>query len=160
MEKLIAIICICFAFSNAGAAEVPSISPQDPLVGIIGSGPEEDRLEILKTLKIYLTVTDDQNKAAIQKSFHPVAVLMSVSGNGALRTLTQDFWWERISKIPADTPDRINVFKIIDVSGHAAIARIDITNVVRGTTSTDYLNLQKVADGWRIVNKTLSSPIN
>lgn len=160
MKKLLAFICICFAFNNIAVAETPSKPMESPLVGIMGNGPEEDRLAILETLKIYLTVTDDQNQAAIEKSFHPVAVLMSVSGNGALRTLTQDFWWERVSKISADTPDRISVFKIIDVSGHAAIARIDITNVVRGTTSTDYLNLQKVADGWRIVNKTLSSPIN
>lgn len=70
------------------------------------SGPKADRLAVLETLRIYLTVTDDRAQSAIQDSFHPTAHLMSVSGKGALRALTQDFWWERISQIPENTPAR------------------------------------------------------
>jgi hypothetical protein len=129
------------------------------LDGIVGGGPEADRLAVLQTLKIYLTVTDDKIESAIRNSFHPTAYLMSVSAKGALRSLTQDFWWERVSRISEDTPVRESKVLIIDVSGHAAIARIDIKNGASGDTTTDYFNLQKVAAGWRIVNKTLSEPI-
>lgn len=138
-------------------AAAPAIAGD--LDDIFGGGPEEDRVAVLQTLEIYLTVTDEQKYSAIRKSFHAAAYLMSVSDKGALRSLTQDFWWERVSQIAPDTPARESTVVIIDVSGHAAIARIDIKNVSSGNTSTDYLNLQKVAAGWRIVNKTLSSPI-
>jgi hypothetical protein len=40
----------------------------------------------------------------------------------------------------------------------AAIARVDITDA-RGSTSTDLFTLLKTAQGWRIVNKVLSSPL-
>lgn len=136
---------------------VPAVA--NDLEGIVGGGPSEDRLAVLETLKTYLTVTDDKAESAIRDSFHPTAYLMSVSEKGALRALTQDFWWERVSQIPEDTPARESKVLIIDVSGHAAIARIDIRNGTTGDTTTDYFNLQKVAAGWRIVNKTLSEPI-
>lgn len=135
-----------------------SVLGQD-LAGIAGGGPEEERRAVLRTLEIYLTVTDEKDASAIARSFHPTAFLMSVSRDGALRALTQDFWWERVSQIPDDQPPRISEVLIIDVSGHAAIARIDIANGVNGSVSTDYLNLQKTGAGWRIVNKTLSNPI-
>lgn len=137
----------------------PASARSDDLNHIAGGGPIADRQAILETLQTYLTVTDDKNALAIPKSFHPTAYLTSVSAKGALRSLSQDFWWERVSQIPDDTPPRTSTVLIIDVSGHAAIARIDIKNGVSGETTTDYFNMQKVAAGWRIVNKTLSEPI-
>ena len=131
----------------------------DELEGVFGEGPRDERLAVLETLKTYLTVTDEKENAAIRKSFHPTAHLMSVSKNGALRSLTQDFWWERVSQISDDHPGRTSKFFIIDVSGHAAVARIDIKNRGTGLVSTDYLNLQKLDSGWLIVNKTLSTPL-
>jgi hypothetical protein len=144
------LVVLCFQSFSAFA---------DDLEGTLGEGPRNERLAVLKTLKTYLTVTDDKTFAAIDESFHPAAYLMSVSRKGALRSLTQDFWWERVSQISDEQPKRISKFLIIDVSGHGAMARIDITNVVTGKTSTDYLNLQKLDSGWRIVNKTLSTPL-
>lgn len=129
------------------------------LKDVQGGGPAEDRQAVLETLQTYLSVTDEKDKSAIRRSIHPKAYLMSVSAGGALRALTQDFWWERVSQIPDDQPARKSTILIIDVSGHAAIARIDIINGGDGSTTTDYFNLQKTAEGWRIVNKTLSAPI-
>ncbi len=129
------------------------------LSNITGGGPATERRAVLEVLETYLTVTDNKYREAIQKSFHPKAYLMSVSRKGALRALTQDFWWERVSQIPADQKPRTSSVMIIDVSGHAAIARIDITNGGDGSVSTDYFNLLKVANEWKIINKTLSTPI-
>lgn len=129
------------------------------LSNIAGKGYKNERQAVLEVLEMYLSVTDDKYQAAIRKSFHPKAYLMSVSGKGALRALTQDFWWERVSQIPADQKPRTSSILLIDVSGHAAVARIDITNGGDGSISTDYFNLLKVGNEWKIVNKTLSTPI-
>ncbi|QTD57336.1 nuclear transport factor 2 family protein [Parasphingorhabdus cellanae] len=147
---IVAIYFLC-AFSQPATA--------NGLADVMGDGPKSERMAVLQTLNTYLTVTDEKDHSAIEKSFHPTALLMSVSSKGALRSLTQDFWWERVSQIPEDQAPRTSKILIIDVSGHAAIARIDITNGGDGTTSTDYFNLQKTSAGWRIVNKTLSKPI-
>ncbi len=151
MKYWIVVIFFLSGFSQPATA--------NDLADIMGSGPESDRIAVLQTLNTYLLVTDEKDHSAIKESFHPTALLMSVSSKGALRSLTQDFWWERVSQIPEDQPSRTSRVLIIDVSGHAAIARIDITNGGDGTTSTDYFNLQKTSVGWRIVNKTLSQPI-
>ena len=123
-----------------------------------GSATDEERAEVAAVLQQYLRVTDFRESAAIAKSFHPTAVLNSVTSSGALKSMTQDEWWERVSKIPADTPPRQSTIVMIEVVGVAAVARVDITDA-RGSSSSDLFTLQKTKDGWRIVNKVLSKPI-
>ncbi len=135
------------------------ISSAQDLTAIAGSGPEQEREAVVATLDAYLDVVDKKRKSAIREAFHPIGVLMSVSQAGGLRVLTQDDWWERVARIPENAPARESSIILIDVSGHAAVARIDITNGATGRTTTDYFNLQKTNDGWRIVNKTLSEPL-
>jgi hypothetical protein len=127
------------------------------LEGISGDGPSKDRSAILDVLHEYLRVTDEQDERSIAKAFHPVATLMSVTGAGEVVGMSQATWWSRVSKIPGGRIIRSSVVRFIDVTGSAAIARIDITS--GGRTSTDYFNLLRARDGWRIVNKTLSTPI-
>lgn len=136
--------------SSASAQEVDKIP---------GSGPDQDRKAVAAILEAYLDVVDERRKSAIGDAFHPFGVLMSVSQAGGLRVLTQDDWWERVARIPEDSAARQSSIVLIDVSGYAAIGRIDITNGNSGRTTTDYFNLQKTGDGWRIVNKTLSEPL-
>jgi hypothetical protein len=127
------------------------------LDGMSGDGAREDRLAILTVLQEYLRVTDKRDEGSIAKAFHPVATLMSVTGAGEVVAMSQAAWWSRVSQIPAGRITRNSVVRFIDVTGSAAIARVDITS--GGRTSTDYFNLLRVRDGWRIVNKTLSTPI-
>lgn len=123
-----------------------------------GAGPEEERAAVAEVLRQYLRVTDFRDRSAIARSFHPAAVLNSASRAGTLKAMTQDEWWDRVSRIPADTPPRQSKVVLIEVVGVAAMARIDITDA-RGNSSSDLLTLQKTADGWRIVNKVLSVPL-
>jgi len=123
-----------------------------------GAGAEEERAAVAEVLRQYLRVTDFRDRSAIGKSFHPSAVLNSANGAGALNVMTQDQWWDRVSRIPADTPPRQSKVVLIEVVGIAALARIDITDA-RGNLSSDLFTLQKTADGWRIVNKVLSVPL-
>jgi hypothetical protein len=130
----------------------------DPLDKVAGSGPAAERMAVVKVLQDYLRVTDFRDKGAIGKSFHPTAFLGSVTASGALKLVTQDEWWERVSRIPENTPPRKSAISLIEVVNAAAVARIDITDA-KGNVSTDLFTLLKTADGWRIVNKVLSAPL-
>jgi hypothetical protein len=137
------------------------LAPQahaNALENIAGAGPPEERSAVIETLETYLRVTDFKDQKAIAKAFHPTAVLSSVSDSGELRAMTQDEWWERISRIPDATPRRESRIRLIEVVNVAAVARIDIRDS-RGQQSTDLFTLQKTKDGWKIVNKVLSEPL-
>ncbi len=136
----------------------PALAESGSLDKISGGGPVEERATVVKVLQDYLRVTDFQDREAIGKSFHPTAVLSSVTAGGALKLLTQDEWWERVSRLPKDIPVRKSVISFVEVVNAAAMARIDITDA-KGNTSTDLFTLLKTAQGWRIINKVLSSPL-
>ena len=148
-----ALASIGFVASTAvafAASELPS--------GLAGTGPAEERAAVVQVLRDYLRVTDARDKAAIQLSFHTTAVLNSVTSAGVVRVMTQDEWWERVTRIPSDTPPRKSSITLVEVADAAAVARIDITDA-RGSASSDLFTLQKTKDGWRIINKVLSVPL-
>jgi Putative lumazine-binding len=148
-----ALVVVGFVASTAVAIGTPE------LPGVVsGSGPAEERTAVVQVLRDYLRVTDARDKAAIQLSFHPSALLNSVTASGIVRSMTQDEWWERVSRIPANTPARKSSITLVEVANVAAVARIDITDA-RGNASSDLFTLQKTKDGWRIVNKVLSVPL-
>lgn len=154
MKRIIRMIfCCCLAIPVA-AISVES----DALDKIAGAGPAAERTAIVKVLEHYLRVTDFRDEGAIAKSFHPTAFLTSVTASGALKLMTQDEWWDRVSRIPAGTPPRRSVITLIEAVDAAAVARVDITDA-KGNTSTDLFTLLKTADGWRIVNKVLANPL-
>jgi hypothetical protein len=122
-----------------------------------GAGPAGDRAEVEKVLRAYLRVMDEQSEASIAQSFHPAAFLMSAKGNGELNAMTQATWWERISRPGLGRVDRTSTIRYIDVEGAAAMARVDVAR--GGSTSTDFFTLLRLKEGWRIVNKVVSSVI-
>jgi hypothetical protein len=125
--------------------------------GFTGAGPTEDRDAIEAVLRAYLGVMDEQSEANIAKSFHPAAFLMSVKASGELNAMTQATWWQRISRPGAGRVDRTSTIRHIDVVGHAAMARIDVAR--GGNSTTDFFTLLRFPEGWRIVNKVVSSVI-
>lgn len=152
MIRLLAVgVLLLVTFSQPAWADV--------LDGVSGRGPEADRRAVLETLEAYLRVVDERDHSAILRAFHPTGLLMSVTERGALRFVTLDDWWERVSGFSGNAPPRESTILLIDVAGFAAVARIDVTNGGIGQTTSDYFNLQKVDEGWRIVNKTLSQPL-
>jgi hypothetical protein len=136
----------------------PALAAPELPSGVSGSGPLEERVAVVQVLRDYLRVTDARDKTAIALAFHPAAVLSSVTAAGAVRSMTQDEWWERVSRIPSDTPPRKSSITLVEVVNAAAVARIDITDA-RGSASSDLFTLQKTKDGWRIINKVLSAPL-
>lgn len=140
-------------------AIVPAAQAQTALDDtVLGGGPQDERQAVLQTLNDYLRVTDHKDRPAIGRALHPTAPLSSVTSAGAVRHMTQDEWWDRISRIPDGTPARKSVLRLLDVAGVSAVARIDITDP-RGNSSTDLMTLLKTREGWRIVGKVLSVPL-
>ncbi len=149
-RKIVCIWLLMPAVSMGGEMDSPD--------KIAGTGPADERAAVVKVLHDYLRVTDNRDREAIAKSFHPTAFLESVTAGGALKLMTQDEWWERVSRIPANTPPRRSVVSLVEVVNAAAVARIDITDA-RGNASTDLFTWLNPADGWRIVNKVVSPPL-
>ena len=110
---------------------------------------EKNTTEILKVVKLYLTVTDNLDSTAILKAFHPDAKLMSVTKSGELKKMTLYDWWSRISRIP-NPKVRKSKIDILDISGISAVVRVEFEK------STDLLSLLKINNEWKIINKTLS----
>lgn len=137
---------------------LPGLSPRaQELPQIAGTGPEADRVAVLATVRGYLSIAERLERSTIAATFHPEAHLVALTKAGAVGSMTQDVWWERISQGPAGSIKRTSVVRLIDVEGNAAIARIDLATATLKTT--DYLSLLKTPAGWRIVNKILSTPI-
>lgn len=110
---------------------------------------ENEKDEIEKVIKFYLSVTDYKDSTAIEKAFHPKAKLMTVNSLGELIPLSQTEWWDRVSLI-ADPKVRKSKITILDITGISAVVKVEFE------TSCDFHSLLKLNDGWKIVNKTLS----
>lgn len=121
--------------------------------GVPRSAPQQgaDKDAIQRVLRAYLDVTDKKDEAAIARAFHPSAKLMSAGENG-LREMSQSEWWQRVSRIPGPV-NRKSAISLVDVTGLAAVARIDFER------SSDYLALLKIGGVWKIVNKALSTSL-
>jgi len=93
---------------------------------------------------------------AMRKGFDP-AFRMQVLRDGTITSLTLEEWIERMEKSarenPAPTPVVRHEFKLVDVTGTAAVARVELWRDGRHMF-TDYLSLYKRPDGWKIAAKT------
>jgi Putative lumazine-binding len=83
--------------------------------------------------------------------------VMFVSGDKGVTQVTRDQWIERLAaskKNPdAPKPDIKASIKILDRSGNAAVAKVDLFRDGK-QLFTDYILLYKLADGWKLVGKT------
>jgi hypothetical protein len=154
-RRILSASAACLVASLCAHAESASDARQESEPA--GDGPPEDRRAVIAVLHEYLRVFDEQRESSISAAFHPAALLMSATRTGELKAMTLTEWWTRISR-PRSTPlRRVSAIRQVDVVGAAAVARIDI--VTGDARSTDYLMLLRLADGWRIVSKTLSSTL-
>ena len=82
--------------------------------------------------------------------------VMFVSGDKGVTQVTRDQWIERLAaskKNPdAPKPDIKANIKVLDRSGNAAVAKVDLFRDGK-QTFTDYILLYKTTDGWKLVGK-------
>ena len=95
----------------------------------------------------------------IEAGFHPGFKLLGVSKNNALTKYPIYTWIKNVKKrkekYPEGRPESEKVtckYKSIDITGNAAMAKIELYQ--KGEKLfTDYLQLYKFDEGWRIVSK-------
>jgi hypothetical protein len=100
--------------------------------------------------------------ALMRAGFHP-DFRMFVLREGAVATVTLEEWAGRIQQGARERkgppPEVRHEFAIVDVSGNAAVARVELFRDGKHVF-TDYLSLYKLADGWKIVGKTFHTHKN
>lgn len=102
---------------------------------------------------------NEQNTDAMRKGFHPVFKIHGVR-DGELSTYPIDEWTQSIDqqKAKADYQQQTwkHRFPLVDVTGGAAIVKVELLKVEGGESThvyTDYLSLLRFEDGWKITDK-------
>jgi hypothetical protein len=138
---LLALVISSFSVLANDAAEVPAVQKA--------------------VMDAYVNGTQKDNTKAMRAGFHDSFVMFVRTDEGEIRTVTRDGWIERIEKGKKKNPDRPvadvqATFPTIQVSGHAAVARVEVWRDGK-YVFTDFLSLYKFDDGWKIVGKIFQS---
>jgi hypothetical protein len=92
----------------------------------------------------------------IRQGFHPSFAMLRVVDND-VKPLPLEEWITNIEKAkkdnPATPPRTEGKFLSVDVTGTAAVVKLELTREGK-KTFTDYLVLAKFTEGWRIISKS------
>lgn len=90
----------------------------------------------------------------IKKGWHPEAAISMLQPNGTLVKLTTKFWIDTFRKNPKPYDPEVKYeFTEVKVTGTAAIVIMEIYHGEKHIY-TDYMNMYKFKDGWKIASKT------
>ena len=112
---------------------------------------EDERL-VRKTINDYFAGVTDYDAAALERAFHPDAVIMSYLPSG--RTYSSPFsQWRRFIERgrPADADQHQNTIVSVDIAGTAASVKTDL--LWPTVHYVDYMSLLKIDGQWQIVGK-------
>lgn len=134
-------------------------------VGIIAQNANPEK-EIIKNVVKSAYVEGIHNEGNIEKidaGFHPGFNLLGVSEDNSLWEYPIYTWKESVEnrlkngKLPRADEKLITCkFPLIDVTGNAAIVKIELFEEDK-LIFTDYLSLYKFKDDWKIVSKIYHS---
>jgi hypothetical protein len=113
---------------------------------------EGDETEAIRhAVQFYIDGHATGQRQIMEQAFHPSARLQSISnGEVAIRPIEQ--YLSGMQGQPAsDESERKRKIASIDYHGSAAIARVELD--YPSVTFVDYMQLLKVGDEWKIVNK-------
>ncbi len=97
----------------------------------------------------------DRDPVAIRDGFHPDFTMLVFKDNQMSKVTLED-WIARLEegkkKNPTWAEKTTHKFEIVDLSGNAAVARIELFKDGKHVF-TDYMSLYKFEGGWKIVGK-------
>ncbi len=115
----------------------------------LGAEPEDGPR---KAAELYFQGHATGNGDFFRQAFHPDAKLFWVK-DGALTTRTSaEFAAGASGKPPADEAQRRRRIVLVDVTGDAAIVKVELDYPT--VVFTDYLSMLKLGTEWKVVNKT------
>lgn len=129
---------------------------------VAGQDPAADEAAVVQVVSdAYVDgIHNFRDPAAIRKGFHPDFVMLSLK-DGQLDKLPIEQWIARIEERNAKEPpptDRTQrttsaEYPLVEVTGTAAVCKVELTREGK-LVFTDYLQLYRFADGWKIVGKS------
>lgn len=106
---------------------------------------------VRQTVESYLHGLKFNDVASLKRAFDPEARLFFRKKDGTLGQLTQEQWYEGFRKNAGKEETGDLRIASVDVTGSAAAVKV--IEVYPDSTYTDYLNLLKLGEEWKIVNK-------
>ena len=109
----------------------------------------------------YVEGVHAKGDAALRRQgFHP-DFRMLVLRDGKMSVVTLEEWIGRLEARNQENPNAPKPaikaeFPIVDITGNAAVVRVELSRDGKHTF-TDYLLLYKLPDGWKIVSKIFQS---
>jgi hypothetical protein len=114
--------------------------------------PEEADPAVRAPVEAYLRGHATGDGEEWRKAFHPSAMVTGIR-DGKLQSMTApDFVSRAAGKPPADEAQRRRRIVSIDVSGDAAVAKVELD--YPKVFFVDYLSLLKIDGEWKIAQKT------
>lgn len=144
MRRLFLIICAVFITAVA----LPAWANDD-------AAKEKQAIQKVIETAYVKGIHIDRDAAAIRSGFHPDFTMLILRDNQISKVALED-WITRIEeskkKNPTLTEKTTHEFEIVDLSGSAAVARVELFKDDRHVF-TDYMSLYKFEEGWKIVGK-------
>ena len=106
---------------------------------------------VRQTVESYLHGLKFNDVDSLKKAFYPEAKLFFRKKDGTLGQLAQEQWYEGFRKNAGKEETGDLRIASVDVTGSAAAVKV--IEVYPDSTYTDYLNLLKLGEEWKIVNK-------
>ena len=114
--------------------------------------PEEVDAAVRAPVEAYLRGHATGDGEEWKRAFHPAAMVTGIR-DGKLQSMTApDFVSRAAGKPPADEAQRKRRIVSIDVSGDAAVAKVELD--YPKVFFVDYLSLLKIDGEWKIAQKT------
>ncbi len=114
--------------------------------------PAADVQAIQETIDLYFKGHETGESRYFKEAFHGEAMLFWISEGALMQRTSTAFAEGAPGAPPADEAQRKRRIVNIDVSGNAAIAKLELD--YPGVLIHDYMSMLKIDGRWKIVNKT------
>lgn len=133
MRKLLGVLAVFFAGSYLSAATADDYAAVKSVVQKYFDGTEKGMVQLLP------------------EAFLPTAEIQYVKEDGTLGRIAFADYAKLFT--PGQRNERSGRLASMDITGNAAVAKVEIFMASRGRVYTDYILLLRVDDAWRISNK-------
>ncbi|HEU4409124.1 MAG TPA: nuclear transport factor 2 family protein [Polyangiaceae bacterium] len=122
------------------------------VAGVARASAAGDEAAVRQTAELYIQGQATGRGEFMRQAFHPDAKLFSVRDGKVSQVPLDEFVGKFTGKPRDDEAKRKRRVVSVDVSGTAAVAKIDLD--YPDAHIVDYMSLLKVDGSWKIVNKT------
>jgi hypothetical protein len=141
LRAAIVLSCVLMSPGLAGAQSEESILREQPRVRAV--------------VERYLHGLKFNDTTSLRAAFWPDAKLMWIKRDGTIGQLSQADWYKGFVANAGKEEEGTLGIESIDVSGN--VASVKVVEVYPKSVYIDYLNMLRVGDEWRIVNKIYTS---